>query len=242
VRSIAARVGDRLQKINLMGCWRVTDAALRALSRYSLTLKSIDLFELDGVTDQGVDKLCQSCCWLEEVDIGSCLQLTDKAFESLSKLSNLKFLSAFNSAVTGVGLWKLCTRSTRLEMLDLAHCRRITCEDFVLALPNAAFRHSLIELEVAETFVTDECISNVLRKYKKLASLKLSGCSKLRSSILEVVATHLKRRGSTLSDVDLNYCDNISSDDLMNMWDRVNSLTCPQTHSYMVDDRSRIRL
>jgi len=245
VRAVA-RTNPHLQSLNLMGCWRVTDRGLMGLSRFCKQLRTVSLFEMDSISDTGVHVLCSGCPVLEDVDIGACLQLSDQAFESLASLKHLKHLSAFSTAVTEVGLQQLCVHSCKLETLDLTGCRLLTKDAFATALPTACFNTSLTELEVAETFCGEDCITEVLMQYHNLTSLKLSGCINLKSSILEVIVDHqsrAKRRGSTsLSELELKYCKHISDSELSEALQVVDLSTTTRRHSTHTGFSRSVRL
>jgi hypothetical protein len=245
VRAVA-RTHPHLQSMNLMGCWRVTDRGLMGLSRFCKQLKTVSLFEMDSISDVGVRVLCNGCPMLEDVDVGACLQLSDEAFESLASLKHLKHLSAFSTSVTASGLQQLCAHACSLETLDLTGCRLLTKDAFAAALPTACFGTSLTELEVAETFCGEDCITEVLMRYHSLTSLKLSGCINLKSSILKVIVDHqsrAKRRGSTsLSELELKYCKHISESELSEALQVVDLSTTPRRYSMHTGFSRSVRL
>ncbi|XP_049639803.1 protein AMN1 homolog [Suncus etruscus] len=73
-----------LRIIKLSGCWGLTNAALQALGENCPLLQCID-FSFTQVSDDGVMALVSGPCAqkLEEINMGYCVNLTDKAVEAV---------------------------------------------------------------------------------------------------------------------------------------------------------------
>jgi hypothetical protein len=241
VETVARVLGSKLETLHVMGCWNgLDDSALWALARYCPNLEAINLFEIESITDEGISMLCQHCTSLSDVDVGSCLQLTDACFRSLSQLPALKRLSCFSSHISHEGLKALCQSATSLIELDLSACKNLTDACFVALLPDAVFSSSLQELEISETLISDESISNILDSYTGLIALRLSGCCNIKSEIITIIAEHqvkCRRRGSAeLQEIDINYCKNIPTE-LQESNDLLGGVCC---HSFKDFNRNRI--
>lgn len=59
-----------------------------------ILLQSINLSGCQLVTDEGIRALTSSCKNLEAVNVSSCFQLSDRAFESLGSCASLRSLDA----------------------------------------------------------------------------------------------------------------------------------------------------
>ena len=98
-------------------------------------MQSIDLSGCQLVTDRGIQALTSSCTNLETVNVSSCYELSDRAFESLGSCRSLQTIDACGcERLTDMGLQALAKnagyasaslvlRPLSLPARCLGHCR-----------------------------------------------------------------------------------------------------------------------
>ncbi|KAJ3027550.1 hypothetical protein HDV00_011030 [Rhizophlyctis rosea] len=94
VANVACFVGGTVRKLNLKGCWQVTDKGLSTLGAYCPNLEVLCLASVWDITDAGLADLVRMCRNLREVDLSNCRKLGDAGVMSLVEgAENLETLS-----------------------------------------------------------------------------------------------------------------------------------------------------
>ena len=141
---MAALVGvtsDRITRLDLSGCDKVTDAGLGSITRWT-SLRHLNLYGCVGVSDSGLSHVATlngltrldltRCCRLtdraltlladlpalEHLSVGGCEWITDAGLVHLTRLNSLKHLSVRGTQVTDAGAERLARAvpGCRVEM------------------------------------------------------------------------------------------------------------------------------
>jgi len=87
------------------------------------SLRHVNFYDCDSITDSGIMKLSASCPRLRSLDIGRCAKLTDASLYGLSRCTFLRRLNLRGcERVTDAGIRKLATTCTNLRNLDVREC------------------------------------------------------------------------------------------------------------------------
>jgi hypothetical protein len=102
----------------------ITDEAVKCISKNCLLLQSINLFNCENISDQGVESMTQ-LKQLVSLDLSYCSDITDNSIipilKSLPQLQHVKLTGLFR--LTEASLVDVCSK--RLETLCLLNCRNI---------------------------------------------------------------------------------------------------------------------
>jgi len=176
---------ENLKVLNLSGCVQLDDEGVREISR-CLKLGYLDLTRVPKMTDESVSKVVERCRELELLSLYANSQLTDKAFESISGLTNLKFFDAcgFNK-LTDLTLLKL---PNTLRYVNFSWCGRLTDEGVCHVAENC--RHLELLSVHGNRNVTEKLIESLKIGQKDSKSLKVldvKGCVNVKTNTLEAL-------------------------------------------------------
>jgi F-box/leucine-rich repeat protein 14 len=114
-----------IKKLNLLWLQNVTSKGLLSLTKLK-SLKWLNLTSCEPMTDDVLHHLCLSCRQLEALSLASCLQLTDAGIQSISYLTNLRYLVLFHvEKITDKGVLTL-TSLSNLQLLELTGCKKVS--------------------------------------------------------------------------------------------------------------------
>ena len=176
---------ENLKVLNLSGCVQLDDEGVREISR-CLKLGYLDLTRVPKMTDVSVAAVVERCRELELLSLYANSQLTDKAFESISGLTNLKFFDAcgFNK-LTDLTLLKL---PNTLRYVNFSWCGRLTDEGVCHVAENC--RHLELLSVHGNRNVTEKLIESLKIGQKDSKSLKVldvKGCVNVKTNTLEAL-------------------------------------------------------
>ncbi|KAH9520123.1 F-box and leucine-rich repeat protein 4 [Bulinus truncatus] len=147
------RTSPFLEHLNIGSCQILNSSinhVMIELGTYSKYLKSLDLWRMKSVNDDGLAHLYRNCHLLEELDVGWCVEIkSDKdCYINLAKnCPHLKklFLTA-NRTVRDTDLRMIASHCPLMEQLDILGTREVTKEAIVFVLETCK---NLILLDVS---------------------------------------------------------------------------------------------
>ncbi|KAL5559797.1 hypothetical protein UlMin_036008 [Ulmus minor] len=172
-----------LQSLCIHNCPGFGNASLAVLGKLCPQLQHLDFSGLEGITDDGVLSLLESCeAGLAKVKLSGCVNLSDRVVSSMAELHG----------------WTL-------EMLNLEGCRKISDSSLVAVAKDCPL---LSELDVSKCVITDSGIAALARANPlNLQILSVSGCPWISDKSLPA----LEKIGQTLVGLNLQHCKGISS-------------------------------
>jgi len=75
-----------MERLNLGGCFRLTDAAATALATYCPNLTHLSLFQCFKLSDRGLNLLIQKLPNLQHLDLHGCMALTGSILRTLTEI------------------------------------------------------------------------------------------------------------------------------------------------------------
>lgn len=213
----------KLQTLDLFGCSELSDTGLISIAESCSSLTSINLGWCSKISDRGIMALAAACS-LEDLDIGGCPSLTDKAiisiFESSSQLQrlNMSYNTNYTDACLASSTSKCASTSSTstaasnkntLISLHLGKCPNISEEGLVLLAEGCC---GLVELDLYSCEkVTDYALTRIIDSCPNLEVINLSHCY----LVSDIGLVNLAERGLALRFVSLCGCDLISSEGLI---------------------------
>ncbi|KAK9101512.1 hypothetical protein Scep_024942 [Stephania cephalantha] len=159
VKQLLYARGPTIKELVLANCRDLTDSAIGAITAVCWGLRSLDIVNVQGLTDVTLGHLIYGCKSIQELKLG-CNSFSDEAIaafieasgESLVELSLNKLKQVGPS--TAISISRCCSRN--LQILDLSWCRNLA--------------------DGAVGLIVDNCLS--------LRLLKLFGCTQITSKFV----------------------------------------------------------
>ncbi|CAL5223987.1 g6599 [Coccomyxa viridis] len=202
----AAVMFQNLHTVGLRRATHLQDRALAALAAANgPRLKDVDLSGCQLVTDLGIRALTSSCRNLESVNVSSCYELSDAAFESLGTCSGLRSLDACGcEQLTDAGLQALAQGARDLRKVNLGWCEGVT-EEGVRGLAHCCSNLEVLDL-CGCVKVRDMGVVAVALNCSKLTALGLHCCRRLTDASMAACALKLRH----LSSLNISGCLSMS--------------------------------
>lgn len=114
--------GSQFMSIELPYCWKLSDVALASISKHCGTnLRQLNIYNLNSITDEGLQTLAMQCTNLRILDLGHCYKITNAGLEYLgthcSSLRDLNLSFCWNVTPKGIeDLLKKCPNLTIQKM------------------------------------------------------------------------------------------------------------------------------
>ena len=185
VLSVCRFCHENLKVLNLSGCVQLDDEGVREISKCR-KLRYLDLTRVPKMTDASVALVVEGCRELEFLSLYANSQLTNKSFEKIDGLTNLKFFDAcgFNK-LTDVTLFKL---PKTLRYANFSWCGSLRSEGICHVAENC--RHlELLSVHgnrnIAEKLIQSLQIGQ--KETKTLKVLDVKGCVNVKTNTLEAL-------------------------------------------------------
>ncbi|EFJ31715.1 hypothetical protein SELMODRAFT_87311 [Selaginella moellendorffii] len=192
-----------LRKLDLTGCYMISDAGLGCLAAGCKKLQVVVLKGCVGISDAGLCFLASNCKELTTIDV-SYTEITDDGVRCLSNLPSLRVLNL--AACSNVGDAGLTRTSTSLLELDLSCCRSVTNVgiSFLSKRSLQFLKLGFCSPVKKRSQITGQLLEAV-GKLTQIQTLKLAGC--------EIAGDGLRFVGSCclqLSDLSLSKCRGVT--------------------------------
>ncbi|KAJ3396951.1 anaphase-promoting complex subunit Hcn1 [Lobulomyces angularis] len=231
--SILTSFGTNLKKLNLKGCWSVTDKGLQAIANNCKDLQLLNLHSCWDCTDLGLVTLTNSCNNLVQVDLSNCRKLTDAGvLNLLSKCFNLReielsYCKNLTQKIFDHQSW------TRMKKINLQRCTAISDQAFERwnklvegkessideisvseenKEPEIRYHFDLNDLNLSDcSFLTDVAIEKFSNICPNLITINLSFCC----GLTEKSVSHLINFCLKIKNFDLSFCGNACTDEIL---------------------------
>ena len=185
VLSVCRFCHENLKVLNLSGCVQLDDEGVRVISKCK-KLRYLDLTRVPKMTDASVALVVEGCRELEFLSLYANSQLTNKSFEKIDGLTNLKFFDAcgFNK-LTDVTLFKL---PKTLRYANFSWCGSLRSEGICHVAENC--RHLELLSVHGNRNITEKLIQSLQigqNETKTLKVLDVKGCINVKTNTLEAL-------------------------------------------------------
>jgi hypothetical protein len=185
VLSVCRFCHENLKVLNLSGCVQLDDEGVREISKCR-KLRYLDLTRVPKMTDASVALVVEGCRELEFLSLYANSQLTNKSFEKIDGLTNLKFFDAcgFNK-LTDVTLFKL---PKTLRYANFSWCGSLRSEGICYVAENC--RHLELLSVHGNRNITEKLIQSLQigqKETKTLKVLDVKGCVNVKTNTLEAL-------------------------------------------------------
>ncbi|CAG8463819.1 6732_t:CDS:2 [Funneliformis mosseae] len=200
---------ERLERLTLGGCRRLTDNGLLKLLDKANGLVALDVSDIENLTDAVVELVGERCRRLQGLNVSLCKKLSDKGILAVASrcrnLRRIKLSSCEN--ITDESVVVLAKNCSHLLELDLTNCHQITNEAIQPVFENCT---QLRELRLACcTNLTDKSFTKTMSAlYEQLRILDLTSCALITDQTLLKISHSAPR----LRNLVLAKCGNITDE------------------------------
>ena len=219
--------------MNLNGCSRLSRSCLNETLPTLQSLRSLQLSNCRGCSDELLNKLGKYCCNLKELVIKLCPKVTDVGIEALFNPINTGEAGCFSIIHLDVSGTSVTTKSLGIILLKLPKLRKLCFSDipgenqvlvdipllnlehldlfgtFLVDLDLILLIQSCLKLVVLRVNVSrnlDRIVANHLASLSYLKSLDLGGASEI---LFEDVERFLEKQGGQLESLNLSGMPNV---------------------------------
>ncbi|CAG8456746.1 15643_t:CDS:2 [Acaulospora colombiana] len=220
---------ERLERLTLGGCRRLTDAGLLKLLEKTDGLVALDVSDIEnltdkviklvgercrrlqglnvslckGVTDAGIIEVASRCRSLRRIKLSSCENITDESVIVLAEnCQHLLELDLTNChQITNKAIQPVFENCTQLRELRLACCANLTDDSFIKTIPSMFEQLRVLDLASC-ALITDRTIYTIVHSAPKLRNLVLAKCG----NITDEGVYHITKLGRHLHYLHLGHC------------------------------------
>ncbi|CAB4374182.1 unnamed protein product [Rhizophagus irregularis] len=227
---------ERLERLTLGGCRRLTDNGLLKLLDKADGLVALDVSDIENLTDAVVELVGERCRRLQGLNVSLCKKVSDKGILAVAskcrslrriKLSSCDIITdesvvilAKNcphlleldltncNQITNDAIQPVFENCTQLRELRLACCTKLTDESFTETMPALYEQLRILDLTSC-ALITDQTLLKIAHSAPKLRNLVLAKCGHC-SRITDHSITHLARHCTRLRYLDLACCTQLT--------------------------------
>ncbi|GLJ46472.1 hypothetical protein SUGI_0979400 [Cryptomeria japonica] len=175
--------------LNLSGCKNITDQSLYLLANHYKEIKHLNLTRCVKLTDDGLMQLLDNCRSIEDLNLYADSSFTDKSYEKMSNLSELRILDLCGAQyLSDQGLLSIA-KCRKLVSLNLTWCVCVTDVGVKSIARNCPFLEFLSLFGILG--VSDSSLETFSKFCSdKLTTLDVNGCINIKrrskSELLEL--------------------------------------------------------
>ncbi|CAJ0651099.1 10059_t:CDS:2 [Entrophospora sp. SA101] len=224
---------ERLERLTLGGCRKLTDEGLLKLLDKSEGLIALDVSDIENLTDVVIELVGERCRRLQGLNVSMCKKITDKGITAIaSKCKGLRRDITDKSVIdlaencphlleldltschqiTGDAIQSVFENCSQLRELRLAYCRYLTEEPFIKAMPIPFEQLRVLDLTSC-AMITDQAIKKIVHCSPKLRNLVLAKCT----NITDEGVNYIVRLGKHLHYLHLGHCSNITNESIVQL-------------------------
>lgn len=129
---LAQSAGSNLSKLDLSGCWEVSDDDLKAVANLCPNISILSVSNCWKISDTGISYIAKDCSNLKELDLSYCGQLSGTGLVNHCWTAMQKFNFSFCKQLGDEHLEGILGKTTNIRSLEFRRCNRVT--DFGLFL------------------------------------------------------------------------------------------------------------
>ncbi|XP_028391057.1 F-box/LRR-repeat protein 20-like [Dendronephthya gigantea] len=199
VLKLVGRRCKRLTHLNMNGCSRLSTSCLNETLPLLKSLKSLQLSNCRGCTDQLLHNLAKHCHNIQELVINSCPKVTDVGIEGLLTKENPKELGSSDIVHLNVSATSVTRKSLSTILVRLPRLKKLCFAD--ISGGNhpglAGLNLSILDVEhldVSSTHFEDSDLKVLFELCPKMTSLRLNFTCHLSKLLLDYLTdlTHLR--------------------------------------------------
>ncbi|CAJ0633579.1 9004_t:CDS:2, partial [Entrophospora sp. SA101] len=231
---------ERLERLTLGGCKKLTDESLLKLIDKTEGLIALDMSDIESLTDVVIELVGERCRRLQGLNVSMCKNITDKGVTAVASrckglrriklsgcenitnrsvidlaenCSNLLELDLTNCHhVTDDAIKPVFENCNQLRELRLAYCAYLTEGPFIKSMPVSFDQLRILDLTSC-AMITDQAIKKIVHSSPKLRNLVLAKCT----SITDEGVNHITRLGKHLHYLHLGHCSNITNESIVQL-------------------------
>ncbi|CAB3985093.1 F-box LRR-repeat 7 [Paramuricea clavata] len=193
LKVVGDKHGESLRTFEIFGCFNVSAAAIKRLGQKCPNLETLNLGQCYKITSSDIGRLVSHLESIVNLDLRGCKQARDACVKTIVKhcphLVNLVLANC--PLITDVAMSEIATNLSAVRCLDVCGCVKVT-DHGVRALARSCNR--LNSLDLSSTSITQKSVM-LLASYcsQNLQSLKLSFCVDVTDDSVSRLVKHCKR-------------------------------------------------
>jgi len=189
-----------LENLNMRDCEQLTNKGLlQILQLCGSRLRSLNI-QFTNITGENLSEYMTTLPCLENLNMSSCNQLTNKGFLQILQLcgSTLRSMVLYGTHITGENLSEYKGTLPCLENLNMSYCKQLTNKGLLQILQLCG--STLRSLDILGTNITGENLSEYKGTLPCLENLEIRLCRLINKGLLQI----LQLCGSTLRFLDIS--------------------------------------
>ncbi|PWA60163.1 F-box domain, cyclin-like protein [Artemisia annua] len=205
-----------LKIFDIQNGFRLTDFAIKDVSKVHRPLVEFKLVSCSSITCQGVCELVTSSTSLEVLDFRRCYRIADSCLSNISCLTSLTSLNLGCTNVTNAGMAVLGKGNAPITCLSLRSCKKITDEGITFLLGSEGkISKTLSSLDLSHVFlITDNAITVIVDACVELIELCVRNCFMVTDEAMKTLALRgrLQPESKLLRRLDIFNCPGVSEE------------------------------
>ncbi|GAB1598789.1 uncharacterized protein LOC115212428 [Argonauta hians] len=207
LKILVSKHSKSLQVLEMFGCFNITSRGIRHLASVCTNLRTLQLGQCYKLTDSCIAEVSSSLCCVQNLDLRGCKQIKDSCIEKIvANCSRLHTLALANCPnISNNAMQKIASTLPGIRSIDVCGCKLITDESVNRLAVNC---RQLVYLDISSTGctyksicrlaeqgsndletlklnfitgITENSLTQLTNSCKRLTTLHLYGCRKVRN-------------------------------------------------------------
>mmetsp|Transcript_23987 Transcript_23987/g.35204 ORF Transcript_23987/g.35204 Transcript_23987/m.35204 type:complete len:230 (-) Transcript_23987:547-1236(-) len=167
--------------LTLSSCSYLPDSALEIVAQRNPHLRKVDMSGCYDITDTGVLQLCKGCCNLQDLDLRKCEQISDISLSTFAQYSKLLISLNLSSCpnISSYGLIQLSRGCNELHTLGISNCIGISDSGLTALISRNT---SLRSINLSKCHITSASLKCIGENCPQLTNLCIDCCDCQRVS------------------------------------------------------------
>ncbi|XP_011193724.1 uncharacterized protein LOC105219352 isoform X1 [Zeugodacus cucurbitae] len=172
--------GLQLQNLGLANCRQLNTLSLQTFLKNQRKLLTLDVSDTICVNDSCIDIIVKYLPLLQELNISSCINVTNNGASRLGELKKLKTLNVSRcDGIQSEGLIQGVASAKNETILNLQMAHLQVCEEAIMVIAKNLPELLVLNLAHCVNGVTDESVQCIIQNLRWLRDLSLENCFRI---------------------------------------------------------------
>ncbi|CAI9777015.1 unnamed protein product [Fraxinus pennsylvanica] len=225
--------GCSLLKSVKLHCQNITDEALQAVGRFSLSLELLALHDCNKLTDKSLCAIGKGCKMLKSLSLVNCRALSDLGLDFVAvgcvELMCLEVRECYKIGIGGLkSVAKACTRLSKL-VVQQGMYQQLDVD--ALSDSDISWKYLQSLHLISCSSIGDEALCGITRGCRNLKKLNIFDCPRVGNEGIVSIGWNCK----FLTDLTISYCDQVGDAGIIAI-----ARACPQLSFLDVTDAKKL--